>query len=578
MKTYLSLGLLSSLCLCGESFSASPRDELLRLAPADAGFCVVVQGLRDQVARLAESPAAARLAASPYGRSIRESPEAQKLAQMDKEFRTHLNVSWAQLRDDVLGDAVVLSYTPGPPGKPEAEVGLLLVHARKPDVLTSLLDRLTDLQNKSGELTAVERREYRGQAYVLRRKKIGADEYYFIHGSVLAVTDKEAALQAAIDRDHTAKSADAEPPIAEKLRSLGVDRDFLVWWVNPRAFDAAVAAKVASAKGAEAVFLRTFERYWKTLDGAAASLALRRDLTVNFALQAKTDALPAPARRVLADAARPSAVWSSFPENALFAAAGRVPWEPAAEVGGEFLTADARHDIQDAVERTVGAILGREVLPHLLRHFGPDWGVCIAAPEPGDKGWLPSLTAVLRLRPGGDGAPPVEQRVLDGLDFVARLGVLSYNSQRGGQLRMRMVPQDGVEVRVIDGGQLPPGLQPAFAWKGGYLVLASSPEAVRRFIPPSQSLVADATGSGDTETPLLRLALQGWAGYLRTYRNPLAAYLVDAYHLTADEADARVTRIVEGLDLFDGVEVVQRTAPGRATVTVRLKTLPRPTE
>jgi hypothetical protein len=530
--------------------------------------------LRDQVARLEASPVVTRLAASPYGRSIRQSTQALEIAQLDEKFRTHLSVSWAQLRDDVLGDAVVLSYSPGPPGKPDAEVGLLLVHARKPDVLTGLLDRLTEHQKKIGELTVIERREHHGQAYVFRRKKVGGDEFYFVRGSVLAFTDKESALQTAIDRDRTARSADAEmPAIAGRLRALGLDQDFLVWWVNPRAFDAAVAAKVASARGTEAVFLRTFERYWKSVDGAAASLALRRDLTLNFAIQAKTDTLPDPARRVLAESARPSAVWASFPDNALFAAAGRVPWEPAVEAGGEFLTADTRRDVQDAVERTVGAILGREVLPHLLRHFGPDWGVCVAPPEPGDKGWLPSMTAVLRLRPGGDGAPPVEQRVLDGLDFVARLGVLGYNSQRAGQLRMRMVPQDGVEVRVIDGGQLPPGLQPAFAWKGGFLVLASSPEAVRRFVPPSRS--PDAVQADDAETPLFRLALQGWAGYLRTYRVPVGAYVADAYHLSAAEADARVGRIVEGLELFDGVEVVQRTAPGRATITVRLKTLPR---
>ncbi len=559
------------------SSAASPRDELLRLAPADAGFCVVIQGLRDQVNRLESTPVAVRLAASPYGRSIRESLEAAKLGRIDEQLRTRLNVSWAQLRDDVLGDAVVLTYTPGPPGHPDAEVGLLLVHARKPDVLTGLLGRLNEMQKKAGDLTAVERREHRGQPYVVRRKKGGGDECYFVRGSVLAFTDNEESLRQAIDRDHSAGPVDTKrPALAGRLRALGVDRDFLICWVNPRAFDAAVAAKVASARGTEAVFLRTFERYWKSLDGAALSLAMHRDLTVNFAVQAQTGALPAPAKQVLAEAARPSALWTSFPENALFAAAGRVPWEPAVEAGGEFLTADARHDMQDAVERTVGAILGPDVLPHLLRHVGPDWGVCVTAPESGDKGWLPSLTAVLRLRSGGDGALPVEQRVLDGLDFAARLAVLGYNSQRTGQLRLRMEPQEGVEVRVIEGAQLPPGLQPAFAWKGGYLVLASSPEAVRRFIPPSRG--PDAVAAEDAEVPLVRLALQGWAGYLRTYRRPVASYLADAYHLSAGEADARVTRIVEGLELFDGIEVVQRTAPGRAVVTVRLKTLPRPAE
>ena len=135
-----------------------------------------------------------------------------------------------------------------------------------------------------------------------------------------------------------------------------------------------------------------------------------------------------------------------------------------------------------------------------------------------------------------------------------------------------MESQEGVEVRVIEGGQLPPGLQPAFAWKGGFLVLATTPDAVRRFVPPTQ---AEATVADGAEVALVRLALQGWAGYLRTYRSPVAAYIADAYHLSPAEADTRVNRWLEGLDLFDGVEVVQRSAAGRATVTVRLKTLPR---
>ena len=322
------------------------------------------------------------MATSPYGRSIRESPEAAKLTRIDEQLRTHLNVSWAQLRDNVLGDAVVLTYTPGPPGHPDAEVGLLLVHARRPDVLTGLLDRLNDRQTKAGELTVVDQRTYRGQSYAIRRKKAGGEECYFVRGSLLVFSDKEASLQSVIDRDRSAKSANTEPaPLTRRLRGLAVERDFLVWWVNPRAFDAAVAAKASSAHGAEAVFLRTFERYWKTLEGAAVSLAMTPDLTVNLAIQAKTAAWPAPAKRVLAEAARPSAVWASFPDNALFAAAGRVPWEPAVEAGSEFVSADVRHDMQDAVERTVGAILGRDVLPRLLRDLGPDWGICVTPPE-----------------------------------------------------------------------------------------------------------------------------------------------------------------------------------------------------
>src|SRR5437879_6210071 len=167
---------LCSLCLCGSSsFSASPRDELLRLVPDDTGFCLVVQDLRDQLARLQRSPFAARFAASPFGRGVLGAPEAKKLAELDRQLTTALNLTWAQLRDDVLGDAVVLAYTPGPPGHPEQEQGLWLIHARRPDRLAALVGRLNDLQRQSGEVTAVEPREHRGQTYYCRRKRNGEE-------------------------------------------------------------------------------------------------------------------------------------------------------------------------------------------------------------------------------------------------------------------------------------------------------------------------------------------------------------------------------------------------------------------
>ena len=80
----------------------------------------------------------------------------------------------------------------------------------------------------------------------------------------------------------------------------------------------------------------------------------------------------------------------------------------------------------------------------------------------------------------------------------------------------------------------------------------------------------------DAEVPVIRLALQGWASYLRSYRGPVAASLADAYQLTPAEANARIDRWLEGLDLFDVVELTQRVAPGGATLTLRFKTLPRP--
>ena len=177
---------LCSLCLCGSiSFAAHPRDEILRLIPDDAGLCLLVQDLRGQIDRLKASPFAARLAASPMGRAFRDVPEAGQLAAFNEQLTKHLKITWPELRDDILGDAVAFAYTPGPPDKPDQEQGLILLHARRPERLVALFDRLNELQKKSGELQSVETRDDGGVRYSIRRKAEG-NEYYAIAGSILA--------------------------------------------------------------------------------------------------------------------------------------------------------------------------------------------------------------------------------------------------------------------------------------------------------------------------------------------------------------------------------------------------------
>jgi hypothetical protein len=51
--------------------------------------------------------------------------------------------------------------------------------------------------------------------------------------------------------------------------------------------------------------------------------------------------------------------------------------------------------------------------------------------------------------------------------------------------------------------------------------------------------------------------------------------LADAHKLPAAEVQLRIDRLLEGLELFDTVELTQRPGPGRTTLTLRLRTLPR---
>src|SRR5262245_33700854 len=108
----------------------TPADELLRLVPEDVGFCFVLRDLRGHAAGLLQSPFLEQFRQSPLSAPLRNDPEVAKLTGVDKYLKQFLGLDSTQIRDDILGDALVLAYRPGPPGRPEEEQGLVLVRAR----------------------------------------------------------------------------------------------------------------------------------------------------------------------------------------------------------------------------------------------------------------------------------------------------------------------------------------------------------------------------------------------------------------------------------------------------------------
>ncbi|MFO0811124.1 MAG: hypothetical protein U0746_21045 [Gemmataceae bacterium] len=545
--------------LVGESVAATPREAVLRVVPENAGFCLLVTDLRGRLDEFRRSPFVERLLASPIGQALRADPELQKLAKFDEQLRAALDTSTAQLRDDIFGDAVLLTFTPGPPDKPELDSGLFALYARDPALLARLVERLNVTQQQSGEIIDIQQREHGGVRYWQRRKKAEDIEFVAVRGSLFLLADKEAAIHAAIDRGTSSGSS----AVGRRIGELGLVASPIVWWLNPRAFDPALRHKLATTSGTDATFLRTFVRYWESLDDVALHLRIDNDAIVELSIRARTNAMPANARRLLTDAGTPSALLSAFPADALFIAGGRLTLDAMAQVGGEFLSADARREAVAGLQRSVGAVLGNDALTAFVQAAGPDWGVCVRPPD--GKGGIPSLLAALRLRPAGD--PPVEQRAIEGLDFVARLIAFAVNSQHGAQWRVRSERQGAIDVRFIDpDAGLPAGLRPAFAWKDRFLVVGSSPEAIRQFTPPTAE---PQTTTGNVL--LARLSARAWASYLRRYRDEVATFLADANKQPRSEVQQRLDGLIAVTDLFDSVELSQATTAGGAKLTLRLK-------
>lgn len=559
----LNLALLTAV---GPTRAASPREELLRLVPQDVGFCLLVEDLRGHAGPFLRSPFFAQLQASPLGAWIGpNAPEMQKLADADRFLQQQLETSLVQLRDDILGDAFAFAYRPGPAGQPELEQGVILIHAGNEKLLARILGRLDEVQKQSGEVKEVETLSHRDVRY-RRRVESKGTRYELQRGSLLALTSQEAMLHRVIDLDLTAPKSDS--PVARQFRELGSDARLARLWLNPRTFEPELRKKAAAALGSEALVLKTLLTYWQALDSVGLSLGVQREAELALTVRARTAELPAAARRFLSEAARPSELWTRFPEDAVLTVAGRLDVGALIGMVGEFLDEDARKALRSVLDHALGAALTEEVGRDVLPNLGPDVGVCVVAPPARDPNWFPHVVGTLRVRPG-DGAIPADLALSGALNAFAMLAVLDHNRKSPDRVRLRATALDGVEVKYLQGESFPPGFQPTFAMKDGHLVLGSSPEAIRRFqAAGSTALPALPTG----ETPLLKLSLRELSKYLNERRDAIVAHVAAKNKVSKEEAAQQIDRALALFALVDWVTVTQRSESGQATLTLRVRT------
>ena len=576
----LCLPAVLAVWLCpGPPAAAAPaaRNELLRLVPDDVTFCLLLQDLREHARALRASPFAADLARTPLGAGLAATPELRRLDEADAFLRAGLGLSAAELRDEILGDAVVVAFRTGG-GQGEREQGLILAWVRDPRLAARLVARL----HQSPDVKGVREEDHLGTSYFRRMKDRGPDEFLALDGRVLLFSTSERMLREALERrPDRGEEAGAPPPLARALEQLGVQDKMLVWWLNPRSFDAELGERAAAAAGAERAFLEQFLIYWKALDGFALYASPSGVAEAGAAARVRVDALPAAARGFLREASCPSALWQAIPDDALFAVAGRTDFAAAVEMFARFMDAKGREDVRAFIQDHVAPALGRGVLEKVVAALGPDWGFWVAPPRETGAGWFPEFAFALRVGPvatpdgGGGGGEEargeeVDRALLNGLNLLSFLLRFAYNRAHPGddQIHTDEEKQGETVVRYFyNAKRFPRGFRPAFAIKGGYLLLTGSPETIRRFEPP-------AAGPCDVaaEVPLLRLSVREAREYLTRHRAALVALLADARGVPEPEVGRRFDELLANLSPFDRIEVVQQCGAGYANLTLRVRT------
>lgn len=556
----------AALVLLSASLQAgNPAPDVLQLVPEDVGFCLIVHDLRGHAHALEGSDFLKQFNSSPAGKALAKSVLVKRLLRSRAEFEKVLQVSWPELRDGVLGGDIVLAYRPGPPDRPDQEQGIILIRAPDAPLLARLVERFNEVQRKAGDVTAIEARAYHGTSYQ-RRSERDHDQFYFLDGSLLAVTSSESFLREIIDRARPPSSDRAS--VAHGFQSLRTPSGLVRLWINPGAFEPALTEKVKQAPASEAPALHAMLAYWKAFDGISLTLALEKNAIVGTALVGyRPEKLPAGGQRLESVPAAICELWQVFPADALVATAGRLDLVAFGDFLKDFIPEDARKVATEQMKGRAAGFLGKNDAS--LPLLGPDWGLCITAPPSGAA--FPLCLGALRVQ-SGPGSAERRQNLLALLDSAANL--VSMVANQGGQgepLALRSVVHEGTEIHYLTGSrQLPAGVEPAFALKDNYLVVASAPDAIKSFHVPAGKTPAPTSG----ETPLLRVGVRAWADLLKARRVAVAHWLTQVAHLPFEEATADLDSAIGVMQLFKHLEISHLSAPRRTGVVVRLTTVP----
>jgi hypothetical protein len=527
---------------------AGPRDDALRLAPPDAALVLVVQNAHDHFVALLESPFVKWFPTTQIGKQLASTTDLgsakEAIAAVFRELK--LDLTPEEVSADLLGGAVVFAFTPAPATDPDGERAVIIVRPRKVETLRTIVERLNAIQTANGEVKAVTRREHAGRGYYERQKAAGASEFYCFAGDAFAFSTSEADIRGLLDRSAAGAKAAAW---ADRLARLGAADAAAVLLVNPRTFDAELKATVEAAKGHERAVLARFQEVWSALDAGCVYLDLGRDLELGVTLRFRPDAVPPALRPYLTGPRTASALWVAVPENALFAVAGRITPAELIETIGSLAPAPDSNPVKVGIEKALGPVIGRDKLAAMLAAIGPDWAVWAEPPAAG-AGPLPALLAAVRVQAAGPAAdaPAAVAQMLDWVFLMARVG---YNAGHADQIELREERHGGVVIKsLVNEKGFPPGFRPSFALKGGFLVVATSPEPIKAFRPPA----GDAMPGGDV--PIARFSAAATRAYLAANADGLSKLLAKAGAGKEEDVRGHLEQLAAVLELLDRADLL----------------------
>lgn len=528
---------------------ANPGDQLLKLAPPEPGFAVLVQNLGNELDKWQQSPLAKWFWQSELQHKLADDNDRENWQLFTALLEAQFGVTTQQLIEDVFGNAILFCYTPASRDGKHAESGLILIAPRKPETLTQLIDNLNRLQTESGEIQSVKQLNYRNMSYTVRAHNEGHKEYYLFQQKVFAFSGQEAEIQKLIDRwavDQSEKSKS----LFNQFRQLGVEDAPMVWWFNPDLFEQEFAHKASTtADPVEKSVSEQLQRLMRSSNGLALTARTGSDLDITAVVGFRQPVTMADSRN------QEQFRLSALPEPSLVGMTGRIQPAQLMKTAAHFLPGDAEAEIQNALKEVLGPLFGRSKVPSLVDRLGPNWLIWLTIPqEPKENEFVPQLAVAVQIRPQ-DNPETIAKSLSQGLDLGLGLLRIWYNQNTEDELELhesRLGPDQSVTVKYLSSKQeWPVGFQPGYAITNDFLILATNPEVVARLVAIDKSALQAKSPSSE---PVFRFSGKESSRYLQRSGDQLAALLANSSDDTQELA-ALFAELAVWLEMIDQMQL-----------------------
>ena len=570
-------------------------DALLRLVPSDVAVVVTVEGLRDQTSAFLKSRLASDLRRLPAVQAWLASEKFQHFERSRAQIETLLGANLTEVRDELLGDAVILALRlpAEAPNDASQARGILLAQARDPALLGRLIRVVNTIQQESGELAGVGERQRNGATYLVREFPAAASrppEWYVAYpDGTFAFSNSETMIQSVIDRkaraqvdkDGTKAGPNVDPGLGElpKLKAVQrklPERALARLFVNPRHFERLLTSAPRPSKPSDARIMATLERYLAAVDWAGAALTWNDESIVIHSVETLNPSLLDPwLRHWAGDTRRGDPTLARVPPTALAVASSYFDALAFFDAIAQIFPDEDQPRLTNIETALTGLLLGRDLRNEILPGVGPGAFAYLDVPSdakeqegvPDSKpaaaaGWPFPLVMVVGL--GRDKGPGASEAVAAAVDNALRtvLAIAAMDEKRAeGRSRIVNRVVAGTTVTTLN-----PAVPFAYAVdrNAGRLILSTSPGAIARYLESSSDpkagerfgrLRAEAFADAVTYACVDFDALENLAG---KHRGRLVQTLAARQKRSVEEVDRDLSHVLALARLFHAGFITSR--------------------